>query len=200
MIFPTDPAESFDEDASLNGRLLIAMPHMQDDRFQRSVVYICFHNAEGAFGLVINKPMERLSFPNLLQQLSIAPSADRGFLERPILLGGPVETGRGFVLHSNDYSCDSATLKVSDDISLTGTMDALKAMTTIEPPRHALFALGYAGWGAGQLEAEIQANGWLHCDASTDLVFDTDLDNKYNRALNQLGVDIATLSASSGNA
>lgn len=190
------------DDSSLNGRLLIAMPHMQDARFQRSVIYMCFHNAEGAFGLVINKPVERLTFPGLLEQLSITPSASdaKTLLEQPILLGGPVETGRGFVLHSNDYACESATLRVSDDISLTGTVDALRAMTANPPPKRALFALGYAGWGAGQLESEIQANGWLHCDADPELVFDNDLESKYTRALDCLGVDIAALSGSSGNA
>lgn len=190
------------DNASLNGRLLIAMPHMQDARFQRSVVYICFHNAEGAFGLVINKPMEKLTFPSLLEQLSITPSVQgaKTLLDQPILLGGPVETGRGFVLHSSDYTCESATLRVSDDVCLTGTMDALRAMTEHSPPRRALFALGYAGWSAGQLESEIQANGWLHCDADLDLVFDNDLESKYARALGFLGVDIAALSGSFGNA
>ena len=187
------------EDTALNGRILIAMPHMQDKRFRRSVVYVCFHNTEGAFGLVINKPMERLTFPGLLQQLSITPAPD-ALLEQPILVGGPVETGRGFVLHSSDYASESATLRVSEDISLTGTMDALKAMTARQPPRHALFALGYAGWGAGQLESEIQANGWLHGDADPELVFDFDLESKYDRALSGLGMDIANLSGLSGSA
>ena len=187
------------EDAALNGRLLIAMPHMLDERFRRSVVYVCFHNAEGAFGLVINKPVEKLTFPVLLQQLSITPAPDAQ-LEQPILLGGPVETGRGFVLHSSDYAADSATLRISEDISLTGTMDALKAMTAGQPPRHALFVLGYAGWGAGQLESEIQANGWLHGDADPELVFDRDLEGKYDRALSGLGMDVANLSGLSGSA
>ena len=187
------------ENAALNGRLLIAMPHMQDERFRRSVVYVCFHNAEGAFGLVINKPVEKLTFPVLLQQLSITPAPDAQ-LEQPILLGGPVETGRGFVLHSSDYAADSATLRISEDISLTGTMDALKAMTAGQPPRHALFVLGYAGWGAGQLESEIQANGWLHGDADPELVFDRDLESKYDRALSGLGMDVANLSGLSGSA
>ena len=187
------------EDPALNGRILIAMPHMQDERFRRSVVYVCFHNAEGAFGLVINKPMQRLTFPGLLQQLSITPAPDAP-LEQPILLGGPVATGRGFVLHSSDYASESATLRISEDISLTGTMDALKAMTARQPPRRALFALGYAGWGAGQLESEIQANGWLHGDADPELIFDFDLESKYDRALSGLGMDIASLSGLSGSA
>ena len=170
-----------------------------DERFRRSVVYVCFHNAEGAFGLVINKPVEKLTFPVLLQQLSITPAPDAQ-LEQPILLGGPVETGRGFVLHSSDYAADSATLRISEDISLTGTMDALKAMTATQPPRHALFVLGYAGWGAGQLESEIQANGWLHGDADPELVFDRDLESKYDRALSGLGMDVANLSGLSGSA
>ncbi|MCY4031867.1 MAG: YqgE/AlgH family protein [Hyphomicrobiales bacterium] len=190
------------DNTKLNGRLLIAMPQMQDTRFQRSVIYMCFHNTEGAFGLVINKQVENLTFPILLKQLSITPSASdaEALLERPILLGGPVETGRGFVLHSSDYTCESATVRVSDDVSLTGTTDALKAMAAHSPPKHALFALGYAGWGAGQLESEIQANGWLHCDADLELVFDNDLESKYARALDHLGVDIAALSGNFGNA
>lgn len=187
------------EESGLNGRLLIAMPHMQDARFRRSLVYVCFHNREGAFGLVINKPMEQLTFPKLLRQLSITPSRD-AVLKQPILLGGPVETGRGFVLHTSDYSSESATLRITEEISLTGTSDALVAMTAPEPPRHALFALGYAGWGAGQLESELQDNGWLYGDADTDLVFDLDLKGKYDRALNQLGLDITDLSSVSGSA
>lgn len=186
-------------DYGLNGRILIAMPHMQDERFVRSVIYVCFHNPEGAFGLVINKPMEKLTFPALLRQLSIAPAPD-ALAKQPILLGGPVETGRGFVLHSSDYACDNATLRVSGEICLTGTMDALKAMAARQPPRHALFALGYAGWGAGQLETEILANGWLHCDADPDLIFDHDLESKYDRAVNLSGVSLSTLSTSFGNA
>ena len=187
------------EDVALNGRILIAMPHMPDARFHRSVVYVCFHNPQGAFGLVINKPVEQLTFPLLLQQLAITPEADVP-MEQPILLGGPVEISRGFVLHSSDYASESATMRVSEDISLTGTMDALKAMTAQQPPRRALFALGYAGWGAGQLEAEIQSNGWLHGDPDPELIFDFDLESKYERALSQLGVNVANLSAASGNA
>ena len=187
------------EQTAMNGRILMAMPHMADARFYRSVIYVCFHNPQGAFGLVINKPAEQLTFPLLLQQLSITPEADVP-LEQPILLGGPVEIGRGFVLHSSDYASESATMRVSDDISLTATVDALKAMTAPQPPRRALFALGYAGWGAGQLEAEIQANGWLHGEADPELIFDFDLASKYERALSQLGVNVANLSATSGSA
>lgn len=199
MLTGFDPSLTPDEEFGLNGRLLIAMPQMQDPRFERSVIYVCFHNPNGAFGLVINKPMEKLTFPKLLQQLSITPAPDM-FLEQPILIGGPVETGRGFVLHSNDYSSESATLRVSSEIGLTGTLDALKAMAAQQPPRRALFALGYAGWGAGQLESEIQANGWLHCNADLELIFDMDLEKKYARALNRSGVDITALSSSFGNA
>ncbi|MGL4437675.1 MAG: YqgE/AlgH family protein [Bosea sp. (in: a-proteobacteria)] len=196
---PRSPSRSY-----LDGQCLIAMPGMRDQRFQRTVVYMCAHSDEGAMGLVINRPAADVKLPELLFQLGIFDSADPirvGMPEEPvpILRGGPVETGRGFVLHSSDYFADASTLPIDDGVCLTHTVDILKAIAQGEGPRQAVLALGYAGWGAGQLESELQANGWLHCEADAELLFDTDLDTKYRRALAKLGVDPARLSSTAGH-
>jgi putative transcriptional regulator len=188
----------------LDGKCLIAMPGMRDQRFQRTVVYLCAHSDEGAMGLVINRPAPDLKLPELLLQLGILDSADIIRVESadepvPVLRGGPVETGRGFVLHSSDYFADASTLPIDDGVCLTHTVDILKAIAKGGGPRQAVLALGYAGWGAGQLESELQANGWLHCEADTDLLFDAELDSKYQRALAKLGVDPARLSSTAGH-
>ncbi len=188
----------------LDGQCLIAMPGMRDERFRRTVVYLCAHSDEGAMGLVINRSAPDMKLSELLLQLGIVDHADAIRL-RPadqtvqVLKGGPVETGRGFVLHSSDYFVDASTLPIDDGICLTHTIDVLKAIAQGAGPRHAFLALGYAGWGAGQLETEIQANGWLHCDADSGLLFDLALDTKYNRALSKLGVDPARLSSTAGH-
>jgi putative transcriptional regulator len=182
---------------SLSGQLLIAMPQMQDHRFQRSVVYLCAHNEEGAMGLVINRLVGTLSMAELLEQLNI-PAADLVGAP-PVHLGGPVETGRGFVLHSNDYT-EESSLAVGDGLALTATLDILRAMGRGQGPRRSLLALGYAGWGAGQLDNELQHNGWLHVPADEELIFDGDLDGKWQRALAKLGVDLSMLSADAGHA
>ena len=181
---------------SLAGQLLIAMPQMQDPRFMRSVIFMCAHNAEGAMGLVINKTVEQPSMADVLKQLGIA--AD-GFRSAQVHFGGPVESGRGFVLHSPDYTEDG-TLMVDGRVGLTTTMDVLRAIGRGEGPRRRLFALGYAGWGPGQLDAEIQANGWLHVAADDELIFDETLDDKWRRAIAKLGVDPAALSGDAGHA
>jgi len=168
----------------LERQLLVAMPGMGDPRFARTVIYMCSHNAEGAMGLVINKPYPGLTFPNLLRQLSIETTVESNITVR---LGGPVETGRGFVLHSTD-------------VCLTATLDILKALATGDGPANAVLALGYAGWGAGQLENEIQANGWLHCPADPDLIFGPDVETKYERAMRKIGIDPAMLSSEAGHA
>ncbi|MFC3072113.1 YqgE/AlgH family protein [Shinella pollutisoli] len=187
----------------LDGHFLIAMPNMADTNFARTVVYICAHSEDGAMGFVINRP-QPLSFSDVLLHLQLVgeeelirlPGATRDF---PIRSGGPVESGRGFVLHSDDYMSESS-IPVSDDICLTATLDIVKAITRGRGPRRGLMMLGYAGWGAGQIESEIGANGWLTCPAQEELIFDTNLDSKYERALALMGVTPAMLSAEAGHA
>lgn len=190
---------------NLEGHLLIAMPGMTDERFMRAVIYICSHSADGAMGIVINKPASDLRLPDLLVQLGIISDDDAirlpGALERmPVLMGGPVETSRGFVLHSPDYRVAQATLPVDRKICLTATIDILRAMARGDGPRDAVLALGYAGWSPGQLENEIQRNGWLNCPADPAVVFEQDAHEKYDRALRLLGIDPALLSSSAGHA
>ncbi|KAF2990580.1 YqgE/AlgH family protein [Methylocystis sp. MJC1] len=189
----------------LDGQLLVAMPGMTDERFARSVIYLCAHSEEGAMGIVVNQPARVKNFPDLLVQLQvIAPeeriSLPRGAEEIQVLSGGPVQTDRGFVLHSPDFFLDNSTLPIDDGVSLTATIDILRAIAAGEGPDHALLALGYAGWDAGQLEEEIQKNGWLHCPADPALLFDRDLGGKYVRALRSMGVDLERLSSSAGHA
>ena len=180
-------------------RLLIAMPVMGDPRFERSVIYLCAHSSEGAMGIIVNRPAGSIDFPGLLVQLDIIKKADQIKLPEnaetmKVLSGGPVDTGRGFVLHSSDFFIEDATLQIDDGICLTATVDILKAIARGAGPKHAILALGYAGWGAGQLENEIQDNGWLHCDADPDLIFGGDVEEKYLRALRKIGIDPGMLS------
>jgi putative transcriptional regulator len=182
----------------LEGKLLIAMPGMADERFAQTVIYICAHSSKGAMGIVINKPIPGLSFAELMKQLQIDTKPVVGDL--PILYGGPVETGRGFVLHSGDYEGSDSTLPVSEEISLTATLDILRAIADGRGPKQALFALGYAGWGAGQVETEFQHNGWLHCEADPILVFGTDPNDKWKNALARLGIGPSGLVANTGRA
>ena len=181
----------------LTGQLLIAMPNMGDPRFARTVIYMCAHSAEGAMGLVINKPLPSITFAELLQQLNIEASDEVEGLR--VQLGGPVESGRGFVLHSADFVREG-TMVVSDNIALTATIDILRAIATGKGPLHHMLALGYAGWGPGQLDAEIQANGWLHAAADEAILFDPDLSTKWERAIAKLGVTPAMLSGEAGHA
>ena len=186
-----------DQDLYLTGRFLIAMPGMQDDRFQQTLIYICAHGPEGAMGLVVNKPLDSISFPDLLEQLDIPiPPAGEGI---DVLFGGPVEAGRGFVLHSPDYMHD-ATMVVDDGIALTATVDVLRAIADGSGPRQRLLALGYAGWDSGQLDDEIKANGWLSVDADPKLLFDTDVSKKWERAMAKIGIDPLMLSDKAGHA
>jgi putative transcriptional regulator len=181
----------------MTGQLLIAMPQMEDARFARTLIYICAHTAEGAMGLVVNRAVDNVTFPDLLRQLNITSSTSSP--QDPILFGGPVETGRGFVLHSADYVRD-ATLLVDRDVGLTATLDILKDIASGQGPRRCLLMLGYAGWGPGQLDAEIQANGWLNTPADEALIFGHDLETKWDKALAKLGVDLSTLSVEAGHA
>ena len=186
-----------ENDRYLSGKLLIAMPGMMDSRFARTVVYLCAHNADGAMGLVVNRLIGAITFPDLLAQLGIdSPGVGRDI---QVHFGGPVESGRGFVLHSSDYEQDD-TLKVSDLMSLTTTIDILRDMAAGGGPCLSMLALGYTGWGPGQLDTEIQDNGWLHVEADENLVFDDDLDGKWERAISKLGFDPSMLSGDAGHA
>jgi putative transcriptional regulator len=184
--------------SSLTGQLLVAMPQMGDPRFARSVVYVCSHSGEsGAMGLVINKLLGSLTLAELFEQLQIESGALAK--RRPVHFGGPVEPGRGFVLHTADYR-EEATLTVEGDIAVTATLDIMRAIGKGRGPRQSLFALGYAGWAPGQLDAEIQANGWLSVAADEAIVFDPDHDGKWRRALAKLGIDLSALSSTAGRA
>jgi putative transcriptional regulator len=189
----------------LDGHFLIAMPGMQDSRFERTVIYVCAHSPEGAMGITINRPAPQITFRDLLVQLDIIPEGPEIRLpdaasRMQVHRGGPVETGRGFVLHTADYFIENSTLPIDDNVCLTATLEILKAIAVGNGPESAVLALGYAGWAPGQLENEIQANGWLHCRATPELIFDPDLDAKYGRALALIGVDPARLSGEAGHA
>jgi putative transcriptional regulator len=189
----------------LDGQMLIAMPSMRDERFTRSVIYVCAHSSEGAMGIVVNQPAANINFPDLLVQLEVIPASDLIQLPRragtvKVLRGGPVETGRGFVLHSADFFIENSTLPIDDGICLTATLDILKAIARGDGPASALLALGYAGWAPGQLEMEIQENGWLHCPADPELIFGQDTEAKYEQALKKIGIDLGMLSSEAGHA
>jgi putative transcriptional regulator len=185
----------------LAGQILIAMPGMADPRFEKSVILVCAHSGDGSMGLIINKPLEDLSFSGLLEHLNIPRVADGRDIR--VHLGGPVERGRGFVLHSPDWQpgrSDKATLKVPGGFGMTATTDILEALAKGGGPAKALLALGYSGWGPGQLEAEIARNDWLTSDAAEGLVFGADDRVKWSAALRGMGIDPLTLSASAGRA
>src|ERR1700747_2052186 len=170
----------------LDGQMLIAMPTMRDERFTRSLIYVCAHSSEGAMGIVVNQPAPNIRFSELLVQLEVIPAAES--IQLPpragtvkVLKGGPVETGRGFVLHSADFFIENSTLTIDNGICLTATLDILKAIAHGAGPRSAVLALGYAGWAPGQLENEITENGWLNCEADKDLIFGTEIETKYEK-------------------
>jgi putative transcriptional regulator len=189
----------------LDGQMLIAMPAMLDDRFSRSVIYVCAHSSEGAMGIIVNQPASNIKFSDLLVKLDVIPAADT--IQLPtragvvkVMRGGPVETERGFVLHSSDFFIQNSTLPINDGICLTATIDILKAIARGDGPESAMLALGYAGWAPGQLEDEIQGNGWLHCAADPELIFGTDIGRKYDLALKKIGIDLGMLSNEAGHA
>jgi putative transcriptional regulator len=189
----------------LDGQLLIATPAMQDERFSRSVIYICAHSSEGAMGIVVNQPAAHISFPDLLVKLDVIPAADLITLPSraggvKVLKGGPVETERGFVLHSADFFIENSTLPIDRGICLTATLDILKAIARGKGPESAILALGYAGWAPGQLETEIHDNGWLHCAADPELLFGTDIEAKYAKAMGKIGIRPGMLSSEVGHA
>lgn len=190
---------------SLKGQFLVAMPGMGDERFRDTVIYIVGHGDEGAMGLVVNQPVEDMRFADILEELGLGekdeiirlPSTVR---DREVLRGGPVQRGRGFVLHSPDYFREENSFVVNDEICLTATLDVLKSMAFQPAPADAVFALGYCGWAPGQLENEIALNGWLTVPFARQLLFGTPLADRYDVALGQLGITRATLSGAAGHA
>lgn len=192
-------------DRYLDGQLLVAMPGMPDERFARSVIYMCAHSNEGAMGIIINRRAQSVNFSELLIQLEVIEPDEAIRLPAqagsvPVLKGGPVDTGRGFVLHTNDYHIDNSTLPIDGAVSLTATVDILRAIAHGSGPGRAVLALGYAGWSPGQLEEELQQNGWLTCPADSSLIFDTPLELKYDLVFRKLGIDPGYLSAEAGHA
>jgi putative transcriptional regulator len=185
-------------DGFLLGKLLIALPGMPDKRFEKSVIFMCTHSDHGAMGLIVNKPFEGLSFRELMQRLEVSVTPNTP--DPPILFGGPVGTGQGFVLHSSDFANGEATMPVTSEISLTATIDILRAIAEGRGPEKSLFALGYAGWGPGQIEDELSSNGWIHCDPQKAILFDLNCEDKWRAALATLGADISGLSAEAGRA
>ena len=189
----------------LDGQMLIAMPTMLDERFSRSLIYICAHSSDGAMGIIVNQPAPNINFSDLLVKLDVIPAAD--VIQLPsradvvkVMRGGPVETERGFVLHSADFFIENSTLPIDEGICLTATIDILKAIARGSGPASAILALGYAGWAPGQLENEIQGNGWLHCTADPELIFGADIGGKYDRALKKIGIALGMLSNEAGHA
>lgn len=184
-------------DSPFRNCLLVSMPFMHEGAFYKSVIYVCAHNETGAMGIVINQPLPEINFNDLLEQMKLPKS--QVVVDPVVHFGGPVETGRGFVLHSTDF-VRADTVRINDRMGITGTIDILRAIADGRGPDKSIFALGYAGWGPGQLEAEMRANAWLTIPADDDLMFHTDLGQKWEKALARLGIDPLTLSADSGHA
>nr|WP_321458556.1 YqgE/AlgH family protein [uncultured Cohaesibacter sp.] len=192
--------------SSLEGQFLIAMPNLKGPHFERSVVYLCSHSEDGAMGLVVNHISTQITFPDLLRQVDILKE-DEDIINLPLPLqsmevldGGPVDQGRGFVLHSADYQLGTSTLAVSDDVCLTATVEILRALAEGRGPQSALLTLGYAGWSPGQLEDELQSNSWLTCSGDRSLLFECAPQHRYEAGLKMMGVDISMLSSEAGHA
>ena len=185
-------------DSNLCGKLLIAMPDMGDPRFAGSVVYMCAHSEEGAMGLIVNKPQPEIRFAALLEQLEIPKSGEVRDIR--VHFGGPVENSRGFVLHSEDYRSEAGTMEVEDGVCMTATLDVLEDIAKGKGPESSMLALGYSGWGPGQLENEIGQNGWLTCDARPEIIFGRANEHKWSAALKILGIDPVLLSSTAGRA
>lgn len=186
------------DSTNLTGKLLIAMPDMGDPRFDHAVIYMCAHSSDGAMGLIVNKPAPDVRLVDLLEQLDI----DDGELATDVRIhfGGPVETGRGFVLHTGDYTSGAGTMEVANGVAMTATLDILEDIAMGSGPKRSMLGLGYTGWGPGQLEGELVQNGWLVCDATDDIVFGRAAEHKWTAALKVLGIDPLMLSASGGSA
>jgi len=199
-----DKPSAWASDSYLEGQMLLAMPTMTDKRFRRAVIYMCRHSDDGAMGIIVNQHAPSVTFRSLLKQLDLIEDDTDEYNEdleaRAVHIGGPVSTERGFVLHSDDYVVEDSTLPIAGGICLTATIDILRAIAEGNGPAESLLALGYAGWAPGQLESEIQANGWLHCAADHELIFGTDIDQIYERALSKLGIDPTFLVSGAGHA
>lgn len=194
-----DNSIGMDDTGFLTGQLLIAMPGIGDPRFERALIYVCIHDETHAVGLAVNRPVEGLTVPDLLQRLEITAAIE--VPENLVLMGGPVQRERGFVLHTDDYRAADGTVEIGEGVALTATREALEAMAgQIPPPRRSILALGYSGWGPGQLEREIRENVWLTCASDEGLLFSDDYDHKWSMALAKLGVDAGFLSAEAGRA
>jgi putative transcriptional regulator len=185
------------EEGFLEGKFLVALPGMPDPRFERSVILMCAHSSKGAMGLIVNKPVEGMAFGFLMEKLGIKVTADT--LHTPVLFGGPVETERGLIVHSSEFATGSST-RITSEISVTGTIDVLTAIAQGHGPERAVFALGHAGWGPGQIENELRSNSWVHCDCDKDILFAAEPDAKWSAALRTLGIDLSGLSAEAGRA
>ena len=201
----TNSRSQYLEGQSLEGQFLIAMPSIGDDRFCRSLIYMCAHTDDGAMGLVINQKADELSYPSLLSKLELfsqldVAGQDQNISSLPVHIGGPVATTRGFVLHTNDYFHKDSTLTVSDDICLTSSIDIIQAIADGQGPVRSITAIGYSGWGPGQLDFEIKKNGWLTCPADHEIIFEKNIANKYDHALSNMGVDLAFLAHDHGHA
>ncbi|MBK6896218.1 MAG: YqgE/AlgH family protein [Alphaproteobacteria bacterium] len=188
-------------DGYLTGKLLIAMPSMGDTRFHRAVIFMCSHDENGAMGLVVNHKLPGVAFHELISQLDIRSDIviDLKKYQMPVMSGGPVESARGFLLHSPDFRREE-TVVIDGQFGVTGTVEAVREIFTGKGPDHLLFILGYAGWSAGQLDWEIQQNAWLVTDANPAIIFDKDLDAKWTKAVGQLGFDPGMLSGAAGSA
>jgi len=195
-----------DREGYLDGQFLIAMPDMGDPRFARAVIYMCAHTDEGAMGVIINKPVQGMTLAELLYKLGLVPTeagaaqVPLDLASQPVFTGGPVETGRGFVLHTGDYFLPEGTLPVTEHVGLTASLDILHDVVRGKGPRHMLLALGYAGWAAGQLEDELAQNAWLTCEADMEILFHARPEERYQMALQRIGIDPGNLSSSAGHA
>lgn len=189
--------ENNNNSSFLSGYCLVATPSMEDTRFEHAVIFVCAHSKEGAMGIIVNRKIEQVTFSDLLEQLELFPSND--ILINDVLYGGPVETIRGFVIHSSDYR-QSGTLVVNDTIALTATVDILKELANGKGPKNALIALGYSGWAPEQLETELKQNAWLSLPADADLLFNTPLEKKWEAAYSKIGINPLMLSSSGGHA
>ena len=192
------------ESTFLEGQFLVAMPNMGDARFENTIIFVCAHNDEGAMGFIINRAMANPSVTEFLKKLGLVSELDIGKIpldvsQKELHTGGPVEPGRGFVLHSPDYH-SATTLKVNGEVSLTATLEILRDIAVGKGPKDYFLALGYSGWGAGQLEDEIAANGWLTCNHGSRIIYDRDHDTKYMRVMKSMGIDPRLISGETGHA
>lgn len=199
------PVRDMKNQKYLDGQMIVAMPGIGDPRFEKTVIFMCSHSSDGAMGFVVNKPASNITFKELLSRLDIIPADNHIKLPSEadhvhVMSGGPVEKGRGFVIHSADYFLKDSTLPIDEGIGLTATLEILRAIASGHGPRHVLLTLGYSGWGPGQLEHEIKQNGWLHCEPDDKLLFGADLGAKYEHALRKIGIDPRMLSSQAGHA